>query len=600
MLELILIRMLPYLLFFLCCPLHVFAQSNSQIDTFIENAKVPTFDCPDDEFIGQIEDYLAGSELTNTQRLQLTVEKTHWQICMGKHDDAKALLLSLIDNPAAVKQADYYANALYQLGFIFDVQENLERCKYYQQAQELAQGQFDDVYLSAELGLITVCNQQNDEGFKLGKLYALLEQYILKNDRASIAHIHNNIGLLYGTLGQHVLAAEQFQKSYEMGLGTYKGTNQLATLISVISSQMASGDFPAARSTLEEFKQANQKINTPLTNVWLHFLEAGYFYRTENYDELRNSLARWEVFLPQINNATYNGLHRWYSSVICLVDKDTQCLRDFLTEEQKETDGYKAFVNRNKDYLKFQVDIYLFLGDLDNANKSFQKFADVMIKKVVDQQASGKVLGVANLHSQILTLESSLAEARDLRTRYTLSIVGALTIIIIILIVIARRKHLNRLAYDPVTDLYNAKTALHKIRQVAPPSSGRTNALALFDLGNFRDVNRILGSVNGDLALQQIAKTLTQVTRERDILGRFSPEQFIVCLTDIEEDSAKSFFERIRYALENTILGKQGSEKVSIRSSMSIYVTNETFDDLNDVINDMQMSLGKKNETSYE
>lgn len=568
------------------------AQSNEEIERFILQAKVQTYDCPGEENIEQIDAYLASNSIiTDNQRYALQVEKTHWLICSGKHADARTILTQLLADESADSEAEYYSGAIYQLGFIYDVQEDPKRCELYKQAKKLSEDKYDDVHLSAQLGLITVCNSDNDEAIKLGNLYSLLERYSAKADKAAIAHIHNSIGLLYGTLGQHVLAAEQYQKSYEMGLGTYKGTNQLATLISVITSQMGSGDFDAAKVTIEEFKRVNQKINTPMTNVWLHFAESGYHYRLGNFDELKNSLARWGVYLPEINSRTYARLYDWYSAALCLSEKDQVCVTEFLKQQQEANVNKQYFLNRNKDYLKLLVDMHIFLGDIEAVDLAFQKYAEIMLKTLSEQQGSGKILGVANLHNEIIKLETSLAQERRSRLQAIIIVFVCCLVVIAILSFFFRRKYLARIKLDSVTGLLNSKSAISRIKRVDPPSPGRTNALALFDLRNFKDVNRQLGSVNSDKTLNQIASSLKQVTRERDILGRFAPEQFIVCLIDIEEDSAKSFFERIRYALENTMLSDREARKVSVRSSMSIYITNDTFDDMDDILEDMQMSL---------
>ena len=91
--------------------------------------------------------------------------------------------------------------------------------------------------------------------------------------------------------------------------------------------------------------------------------------------------------------------------------------------------------------------------------------------------------------------------------------------------------------------------------------------------------------------MQQIAATLKDVTRSTDILGRFAPEQFILCLPDIEEQTAKSFFERIREALENTDLGEDANQSISVRSAISIYIATAAFDDLDEILDDMTRSF---------
>ncbi len=567
-------------------------QESEEIDRFIEQAKVKPYDCPGEENIEQIDSYLSSTDLlTEAQILALNVEKTHWMICNGDHTGAQDILTQIVESKNSDTSTEYYAAAVYQLGFIFDIQENAKRCDYYEQAKELSENRFDDVQLSAQLGLITVCNSNNDEAIKLGSLYSLLESYSNKADKAAIAHIHNNIGLLYGSLGQHVLAAEQYQKSYEMGLGTYTGNNQLATLISVISSHIGSGNFEAVKTTIEEFKRVNQQINTPLTNVWLHFAESGYHYRLGNFEELKNSLARWKIYLAEIDSQTYSTLYDWYHAAYCLSEKDKECVLNFLAAQEERNANNTNFLRKNKDYLKLLVDMHIFLGDIEAADKAFQRFFEVTVARQYEQQKSGKVLGVANLHSEIISLESSLEKERQDRMRAIASILIATFVVLGVLLFFLRRRYLQRITLDSVTGLLNSKSAISRIKLVGTPSAGRTNALALFDLRNFRDVNRMMGAGNSEETLNQIALSLKNATRERDILGRFAPEQFIVCLIDIEEDSAKSFFERIRYALENTMLGAEEKQNVIVRSSMSIYITSDTFDDMDDILHDMQMSL---------
>jgi diguanylate cyclase (GGDEF)-like protein len=570
------------------------ADTAQEIDTFIKDTRVKTYDCPSSEAIPTLEEYLKSPVLTKPQEFELKVEKSHWMICMGKYAEAKTLLNALVAEKQINHSSLAYASAMYQIGFILDVQEDDERCDFYRKAEQLSKDKYDDIFLSAQLGQITVCSDgEANEGIKLGRLYALLELYLGKADKPAIAHIHNNIGLLYGQMGQHVLAAEQYQKSYEMGLGVYEGSNLLATLISAITSHMASGDFDAAKRSIEVFRQTNLDVNTPLTNNWLHFAEAGYYYRTENFPELLDSLSRWEVYLEQSSSQTFKGFYRWYTAALCLENSDKPCLINFLEAEEQSSDGYKNLLNKNKDYLKMQVEVYLFLGDVPKAQEKFAQFADLMMYKSMSQQSSGKVLGVANLHAQIMTLESNLADANKQKKLTIVLIVIAAILALLALWYGLRKQHLSKLASDPLTGLHTTKNAFALIKRVKTAAVGKANAIALFDLIHFKKVNAEFGPLVADLALQKVATTLKQVTRDQDILGRLASDQFIVCLTNIEEITAKLFFERIGTALQETVLTAENGNDINLTSSMSIYVSTESFDDLDDIITDMQRALLK-------
>ncbi|MFQ3208515.1 MAG: hypothetical protein ACI9IT_002682, partial [Glaciecola sp.] len=194
------------LLFFplVICALSISAQDQDEVDQFIKDVKVKTFDCPSEEIIPQLENYLAAKNISEFQRFQLRLEKTHWQICNGNFSQAEATVDSIIADPNAQQTEEYYALAVYQKGFLFDIKEDNRRCDFYRQSKELAADKFDDISLSSELGLMTYCESSIDQGQKLKRLFTILELYSLRGDAPTIAHIHNNIGLIYGRIGQHV------------------------------------------------------------------------------------------------------------------------------------------------------------------------------------------------------------------------------------------------------------------------------------------------------------------------------------------------------------------------------------------------------------
>lgn len=571
----------------------VSAQTSAEIDAFIVQHGVPTYDCPQSDHIPALEDYLNSDMTSDDDRRALRVEKTHWQICMGKYEDAKVELESLINDLSFDRTTRAFASAIYQVGFLWDVREDDKRCGYYSQALELAKDKFSDIELSAELGLITVCGSEGGpaESEKLGRLYAMLERYSDRGDRREIAHLYNNIGLLYGSLGQHVLAAEQYKKSYEMGLGVYQSSNVMSQLISVVSSQFASGNYEGARDTIDEMKRMNLEVNTPLSNVWVHFAESGYYYRTGDFENLRDSLARWQVFQAQISSSMYDGLFRWYSAALCLHDEDSECLVRFVEGEKGQYKSFSRVASGNKEYLKLMTDIQFFLGNLDQAKRRFDIFTELVYRKIGIQQSSGRVLGVASLYAQITQLEESLEQAR----RQRMLTVTALTVLTlcaaIVGVVFVRHRQLSQRSRDPLTGLLNTRAVINDIKRINKPSAGLTNALALFDLDNFKDMNNQFGNITWDVALQQIAMTLKKVTRDQDVIGRLGADQFVVCLTNIEESTARAFFGRMQSALEDTVKRQEGEEKINLNSSMTIYVETGGFADVEDILKDMQIAL---------
>jgi diguanylate cyclase (GGDEF)-like protein len=555
---------------------------------------VKTFDCPADNMVPELERYLLDDILPSKQKLRLKVLKAHWLICVGKFKPARTLLETVINSPALVQDSHSTASANYQIGFILDVQENPQRCEYYRLAEQLAKERFDDIYLSAQLGQITVCDNES-EGIskKLGRLYALLEEFTDKKDQAAITYIHNNIGLLYGSIGQNALAAEQYEKSYLLGLNVYEGKNQVAPLISVISAHMGSGDFDKAKSMIERLRKANLQVNTPLSNIWLHYAEARYSYQTADYKGLRNSLRKWRVFEAQVSNEQLAGFYRWYKAALCLYEQDKICVEQYFADVGQDKSTYQTNIDKNKGYLRFIVQAHLFLGDIPAAQQSFRHFAEVIIKKVQTQQTSGKVLGVAKLHVDILALEANLAKAEQQRYQSMAMIALIILLIASVIYFIFVRPYLRKMVTDPLTGLLNERAALQAIKHIVKPIRGKTNALALFDVNDFTKVNSQFGHMAGELSLKSVANCLKQVTRERDIVGRVGADQFVVCLKNIEDATAKAFFERIQSVLETTEFSNGVGEEINIDSSMSMYISPDDFHDIGEVLRDIRDSLKK-------
>jgi hypothetical protein len=122
------IKILPFYLITIAISLGLFVVGYSpfvladKVDDFIQSIHIATYDCPDDRFIPQVDDYLKYRNVLPLQLIDLKVHKAHWLICVGKNDQAQTLLESLLSDDSVDKNSQSYASIHYQLGFIFDVQ----------------------------------------------------------------------------------------------------------------------------------------------------------------------------------------------------------------------------------------------------------------------------------------------------------------------------------------------------------------------------------------------------------------------------------------------------------------------------------------------
>jgi diguanylate cyclase (GGDEF)-like protein len=116
----------------------------------------------------------------------------------------------------------------------------------------------------------------------------------------------------------------------------------------------------------------------------------------------------------------------------------------------------------------------------------------------------------------------------------------------------------QQLAYfDPLTELPNRRLLNDRLSQIMAASkrSGRYAAVMILDLDNFKQLNDQHGHLVGDLLLIEVAKRLIACVREVDTVARFGGDEFVVMLSELDDDKAEScrlaqvVAEKIRLAL---------------------------------------------------
>jgi diguanylate cyclase (GGDEF)-like protein/PAS domain S-box-containing protein len=96
--------------------------------------------------------------------------------------------------------------------------------------------------------------------------------------------------------------------------------------------------------------------------------------------------------------------------------------------------------------------------------------------------------------------------------------------------------------YDTLTELPNRRLLHDRLSQTMAASqrSGCYGALMFLDLDNFKTLNDTHGHGVGDLLLIEVAHRLKSCMREIDTVARFGGDEFVVILSDLNADKAKS------------------------------------------------------------
>ncbi len=109
--------------------------------------------------------------------------------------------------------------------------------------------------------------------------------------------------------------------------------------------------------------------------------------------------------------------------------------------------------------------------------------------------------------------------------------------------------------HDLLTGLPNRFRFLERLSQFIESDERGTVAVLFVDIDNFKVINDSLGHDAGDQLLRTLSERLRTVVRDRDMLGRFGGDEFIVMLRDLNGTlDPVSVAERLRAEIANPIV----------------------------------------------
>lgn len=102
---------------------------------------------------------------------------------------------------------------------------------------------------------------------------------------------------------------------------------------------------------------------------------------------------------------------------------------------------------------------------------------------------------------------------------------------------------------------------------------GSNLALLILDLDHFKRINDRHGHQIGDRALVRVAQLLSSdLLRRIDVVGRYGGEEFAVMLPETDLEGARTVAERIRVAIERTVLHLDDGGVVRMTASFGVAV----------------------------
>ena len=135
----------------------------------------------------------------------------------------------------------------------------------------------------------------------------------------------------------------------------------------------------------------------------------------------------------------------------------------------------------------------------------------------------------------------------------------------------AYSKVLQYATLDALTNLNNRRQFEIRLKQEIATAKRQKNPLCamMIDIDFFKKVNDTYGHASGDIVLKTVASVIKEHLRESDIPSRYGGEEFAVLLPYTRTEEAKVVGERLRKAVEETVIPVEG-KNINVTISMGL------------------------------
>ena len=134
-------------------------------------------------------------------------------------------------------------------------------------------------------------------------------------------------------------------------------------------------------------------------------------------------------------------------------------------------------------------------------------------------------------------------------------------------------KELNDAAVrDPLTSLYNRRFVNERLPVdiINALLKHKPLSVCFIDLDNFKSINDLYGHETGDLTIKAAGEVISRNISHEDVwVARYGGDEFLLCLSDTDEDQARAIVEYMQKEIEKMPVN-QAAEGVSLSISFGI------------------------------
>jgi len=125
---------------------------------------------------------------------------------------------------------------------------------------------------------------------------------------------------------------------------------------------------------------------------------------------------------------------------------------------------------------------------------------------------------------------------------------------------------------DPLTGVGNRRHFMPMVRREIARSQRFQHPVSLIvlDIDNFKSINDFYGHSTGDAAICALANVCRKMARQMDFVARLGGDEFAILLLEIGVDDALAVADRVRTAIESTVIKSHECQEVRFTVSIGV------------------------------
>ena len=126
--------------------------------------------------------------------------------------------------------------------------------------------------------------------------------------------------------------------------------------------------------------------------------------------------------------------------------------------------------------------------------------------------------------------------------------------------------------HDPLTSVRNRVSMLNDLRnmQAMVKRNIQNVTIVIMDIDHFKVVNDTYGHPMGDKVLKAVAEFLLEHTRPYDQVYRYGGEEFLICMSDTDVETARMIIDRLREELSVFAAVWEDTVRITISASFGL------------------------------